>query len=209
LHCCKAAARIAACCNQHCRPCQSFRSAYYRAIHARPAGSGSRPRNGAPCMQVSTDRDLDGAHKAAARQSLSGIPCTTALECHIKQRCDQWRGLRGPGPGNDCRFGHSGSPASKGFARQTGLRGASWGQVTSGLGLCGLSRLFRGVSPVSRNADLLRPARRIGRVSRHPNLRVVGPKSARVRRCEFQEGVEDRRGIHACLTRHNAGRARR
>src|SRR5882724_32277 len=25
------------------------------------------------------------------------------------------------------------------------LRGASWGQVTSGLGLCGLSRLFRGV----------------------------------------------------------------
>ena len=118
-------------------------------------------------------------------------------------------GLRGPGPGNDCRFGHSGSPASKGFARQTGLRGASWGQVTSGFGRCGLSRLFRGVSPVSRNADLLRPARRIGRVSRHPNLRVVGPKSARVRRCEFQEGVEDRRGIHACLTRHNAGRARR
>jgi hypothetical protein len=49
LHCCKAAARIAACCNQHCRPCQSFRSGYYRAIHARPAGSGSRPRNGAPC----------------------------------------------------------------------------------------------------------------------------------------------------------------
>ena len=96
-------------------------------------------------MQVSTDCDLDGAHKAAARQSLSGIPCTTALECHIKQRCDQWRGLRGPGPGNDCRFGHSGSPASKGFARQTGLRGASWGQVTSGLGLCGLSRLFLGV----------------------------------------------------------------
>ena len=31
-------------------------------------------------MQLSTDRDLDGAHKAAARQSLSGIPCTTALE---------------------------------------------------------------------------------------------------------------------------------
>jgi hypothetical protein len=39
------------------------------------------------------------------------------------------------------------------------------GQVTSGLGLCGLSV----------NADLLRTARRIGRVSRHPNLRVVGP----------------------------------
>ena len=92
-------------------------------------------------------------------------------------------------PGNDCRFGHSGSPASKGVARQTGLRGTSWGQVTSGFGRCGLSTLFRGVSSVSRNADLLRPARRIGRVSRHPNLRVVGSKSPRVRRCEFQEGV--------------------
>lgn len=66
-----------------------------------------------------------------------------------------------------------------------------------------------GRSSVSRNADLLRTARRIGRVSRHPNLRVVGPKSPRVRRCELQEGVADRRGIHACLTRHNAGRARR
>jgi hypothetical protein len=26
-------------------------------------------------------------------------------------------------------------------------------------------------------------------------------------RCEFQDGVADRRGIHACLTQHNAGRA--
>jgi hypothetical protein len=65
-----------------------------------------------------------------------------------------------------------------------------------------------GRSSVSRNADLLRTALRIGRVSRYPNLRVVGPKSPRVRRCEFQESVADRRGIHACLTRHNAGRAR-
>jgi hypothetical protein len=32
-----------------------------------------------------------------------------------------------------------------------------------------------GRSSVSRNADLLRTARRIDRVSRHPNLRVVGP----------------------------------
>ena len=44
-----AAARIAACCNQHCRPCQSFRSGSYRAIRGQPAGGGSRPRNAAPC----------------------------------------------------------------------------------------------------------------------------------------------------------------
>ena len=69
------------------------------------------------------------------------------------------------------------------------------GKVTSGLGILRTFQTVPGRSSVSRNADLLRTARRIGRVSRHPNLRVVGPKSPRVRRCEFQEGVADRRGL--------------
>ena len=70
-------------------------------------------------------------------------------------------------PGRACpgslRVSSCGSPASKGFARQTGLRGASWGQVM-GLGLCGLCRLFRGVCVSVEMPNLLRPARRIGRV---------------------------------------------
>jgi hypothetical protein len=72
-------------------------------------------------------------------------------------------------------------------------------------------RTFQTVSgrlSVSRNADLLRPARRIGPAS--PASKLASRRSkVSTAAADFQEGVADRRGIHACLTQHNAGRAQR